>query len=81
MTKTILILAALLLASAGVRAKESKPLKKCSKEGYQRISCEDVAKSKRKSFCYKGEIKPEKKQKICKTKRKHKKRKAKVTKN
>ncbi len=65
-----------LMTTAFASEKTKKVQKKQCRKGYERISCEGIKDAKRASFCHKGKIKPEKKEKICKLNKKLKKRKA-----
>ena len=70
--KAIAIVVMCLMLSVSVMAEAKKM--KCDKKGYASVSCDGIAEAKRSEFCWKGKISDKKKEKICKTEKKEKKR-------
>jgi hypothetical protein len=69
MIKILLMISTLLLFTLSTTQAKSK-----CKKGQRKISCGKIKSSKRKSFCWKGEISKKRKNKICKTKKSKKKK-------
>ncbi len=74
MPKAVILALCLLISSASFAGTRSK----CKKK-YTKVSCAEVEGAKRQQFCWKGKLADEKKEKICKTKKKKRKAK-KITK-
>lgn len=69
--KTVISLAILTMTASAFAAEKAKKAPTC-KSGFAKISCEDVKDAKRDFLCWKGEIPADKKEKVCKSKRKQK---------
>lgn len=68
MKKLLLIPTVLIMTSGAFAETEAKAPVACKKEGYTRISCDEVKGAKRSGFCWKGVISDKRTAKICKKK-------------